>query len=79
MRADTTTVIRAVDPDPVCDRSGGHGALQLADEAPDGGTPTGSVTVSDGTESCTGTVAAGQCTLAFTTAGTRSLSRYLQR
>jgi hypothetical protein len=39
-----------------------------------GGTPTGTVTVSDGTESCTGTVAAGQCALTFTSAGTRSLT-----
>ncbi len=39
-----------------------------------GGTPTGTVTVSDGTESCTGTVAAGQCSLTFTSAGTKSLT-----
>ncbi len=39
-----------------------------------GGTPAGTVTVSDGTESCTGTVAAGQCTLTFTSAGARSLT-----
>ncbi len=38
------------------------------------GTPTGNVTVSDGTISCTGTVAAGQCTLTFTSAGARSLT-----
>ena len=39
-----------------------------------GGTPTGNVTVTDGTHSCTGTVAAGQCTIAFTTAGWKFLT-----
>jgi large repetitive protein len=40
-----------------------------------GGTPTGTVTVSDGAgTSCSASVAAGSCTLTFTTAGTRSLT-----
>ena len=38
------------------------------------GTPTGTVTVSDGTASCTGTVAAGQCSLTFGSVGTKSLT-----
>jgi Ca2+-binding RTX toxin-like protein len=38
------------------------------------GTPTGTVTVSDGTVSCTGTVVAGQCSLTFTSAGAKSLT-----
>jgi Ca2+-binding RTX toxin-like protein len=38
------------------------------------GTPTGNVTVSDGTNSCTGTVASGQCSLTFTSAAARSLT-----
>jgi Ca2+-binding RTX toxin-like protein len=38
------------------------------------GIPTGTVTVSDGTISCTGTVAAGQCSLTFTSAGAKSLT-----
>lgn len=42
--------------------------------APGGGTPTGNVTVTDGTSSCTGTVAAGQCNLTITTAGTKTLT-----
>ena len=37
-------------------------------------TPTGNVTVSDGTTSCTATVAAGQCALAFASTGARSLT-----
>ena len=42
--------------------------------APGSGTPTGDVTVDDGTDSCTGTVAAGQCTLIPTTAGAKTLT-----
>src|SRR5439155_12524430 len=36
-------------------------------------TPTGNVTVSDGTVNCVGTVAAGTCTLTPTTAGAKTL------
>ena len=39
-----------------------------------GGTPTGDVTVGDGTVSCTATVAAGHCALTFTTAGAKTLT-----
>jgi hypothetical protein len=39
-----------------------------------GGTPTGNVTVSDGTDYCTGMVADGTCDLTSTTAGTKSLT-----
>jgi uncharacterized delta-60 repeat protein len=42
--------------------------------APGAGTPTGNVTVSDGTTSCTGTVAAGQCTITYNTVGQRTLT-----
>ncbi|HEY6156041.1 MAG TPA: Ig-like domain repeat protein [Gemmatimonadales bacterium] len=38
------------------------------------GTPTGTVTVSDGTEGCSGTVAAGSCSMTFTTAGAKTLT-----
>lgn len=37
------------------------------------GLPSGMVTVSDGTASCQGSVAAGGCSLTFATAGTKSL------
>jgi hypothetical protein len=37
-------------------------------------TPTGSVTVSDGVDSCSETVAVGSCTLLLTTSGTRTLT-----
>ena len=41
-----------------------------------GGTPTGSVTVSDGAagDSCTATVAIGNCSITFPTSGTKTLS-----
>jgi hypothetical protein len=39
-----------------------------------GGTPTGNVTVSDGIDRCTGTVAAGRCDIRLTTAGVRTLT-----
>src|SRR5207249_2893987 len=46
----------------------------VAITAPGSGTPAGNVTVSDGTLSCTGTVAAGNCSLTFTSVGTKSLT-----
>ncbi len=39
-----------------------------------GGTPTGTVTVSDGVNSCNASVGAGGCTLALTTVGARTLT-----
>jgi hypothetical protein len=42
--------------------------------APGAGTPAGNVTVTDGVASCTGTVAAGSCALAFTTVGVRTVT-----
>jgi hypothetical protein len=38
-----------------------------------GGTPTGTVTVDDDVDSCTATVAAGQCTMVLTKKGHRNL------
>ena len=38
------------------------------------GTPTGNVTVSDGVDSCVGTVAAGGCVVALSTPGSRTLT-----
>src|SRR2546423_7996425 len=39
-----------------------------------GGTPTGNVTVSDGTENCSGSVVAGTCTLTPTSSGSKTLT-----
>ncbi len=72
--ADTTTTITADNPDP----SAGGGAVSVsytvAVSAPGSGTPTGNVTVSDGVDSCSGTVAAGSCSLSLTTGGARTLT-----
>jgi len=43
-------------------------------KAPGSGTPTGTVTVSDGTQSCNGSVAAGSCSITFSSAGARSVT-----
>ena len=42
--------------------------------APATGTPTGNVTVSDGTQTCTAAVAAGTCSLTSTTSGTKTIT-----
>jgi hypothetical protein len=38
-----------------------------------GGTPVGNVTISDGSQSCSGSVEAGSCTIAFTASGLKNL------
>ena len=40
---------------------------------PGSGTPSGNVTVGDGVDSCTATVAAGGCSLSLSTTGARTL------
>jgi hypothetical protein len=42
--------------------------------SPGAGTPTGSVTVTDGTVSCTAPVAAGNCSLTFNSVGSKTLT-----
>jgi YD repeat-containing protein len=73
-QADTTTTISSDSPDPSL--TGQTVAVQydVAVNSPGAGTPTGTVTVTDGTISCTGPVAAGQCSLTFTSAGTKNLT-----
>jgi Ca2+-binding RTX toxin-like protein len=72
-KVDTTTAITSDSPDPSVV---GQAVLVGYSVVPasGGGTPTGTVTVSDGTDSCTGTVTAGQCTLTLSSAGARSLT-----
>jgi Ca2+-binding RTX toxin-like protein len=70
---DTTTAITSDAPDPSV--VGQPVTVQYSVAPVSGtGTPTGTVTVSDGAISCTGTVAAGQCSLTFTSAGARTLT-----
>jgi Ca2+-binding RTX toxin-like protein len=70
---DTTTTITSDSPDPSV--VGQAVPVQYSVVPMSGsGTPTGNVTISDGTNSCTGTVAGGQCSLTFASAGAKSLT-----
>jgi large repetitive protein len=73
-KADTATTITSDSPDPSIPGQSVTVQYSVAVNTPGAGTPTGNVTVSDGTVSCTGTVAAGQCSLTFTSAGAKSLT-----
>jgi hypothetical protein len=75
-QANTTTTINSVSPEP----SAVGGTIQVfytvAPVAPGAGTPTGNVTVSDGTNSCTADATAGSCSFipAAVSAGPISLT-----
>ena len=73
-KADTTTTITSDSPDPSPLNQAVTVNYTVSPVAPGAGTPTGNVTVSDGVDSCTGTVAAGTCSITFTTQGSRTLT-----
>jgi Ca2+-binding RTX toxin-like protein len=73
-KADMTTTITSDSPDPSVVGQSVTVQFSVAANAPGAGIPTGNVTVSDGTQSCTGTVAAGQCDITFTSAGAKSIT-----
>jgi CSLREA domain-containing protein len=73
-KASTTTSITSDTPDPSVVGQSVTVHYNVTVNSPGSGTPTGNVTVSDGTVSCTASVAAGQCSLAFTSAGAKSLA-----
>ncbi len=73
-QANTTTTITAESADPTNEGETFTVFYAVAVTAPGAGTPAGTVTVGDGVNSCMGTVAAGQCSLALTTAGNRTLT-----
>ena len=73
-QANTTTTITAESADPTNEGETFTVFYAVAVTAPGAGTPSGNVTVSDGVNSCMGTAAAGQCTLALTTPGNRTLT-----
>jgi large repetitive protein len=73
-KANTTTTITADTPDPSTCTQSVTVTYSVAVTAPGAGTPTGNVMVSDGVNSCTGTVAAGQCALTLATVGNRTLT-----
>ena len=70
---DTTTTITSDDPNPSF--AGELVSIRYTVQAASGGgAPTGIVTVSDGTDSCTGTVAAGSCEMTMNATGERMLT-----
>ncbi|MGE0886656.1 MAG: beta strand repeat-containing protein [Blastocatellales bacterium] len=73
-KANTTTAITSDNPDPSAVGQSVTVNFTVTAAAPGSGTPTGNVTVSDGVDSCTGTVAAGTCNITLTTPGNRTLT-----
>jgi uncharacterized repeat protein (TIGR01451 family) len=73
-KANTTTTITSDAPDPSDVGQAVTVHYTATVNAPGSGTPTGNVTVSDGVNSCTSTVVAGQCDVTLTTSGPRTLT-----
>ena len=73
-KADTTTTITSDTPDPSSGVQSVTVNFTVDVTSPGAGTPTGNVTVSDGVDSCIGTVADGFCSLTLTTNGARTLT-----
>jgi len=73
-QAGTTTTITAHPPEPSALGQTVTVAYTVTVVAPASGTPTGNITVSDGVNNCTATVAAGSCSLSLTTSGSRTLT-----
>lgn len=72
-QGETDTTILGDDPDPSALGQQVTVTYSVVAESPASGTPSGDVTVSDGVDSCTATVAAGQCQITLTTTGARTL------
>ncbi len=73
-KANTTTTITSDTPDPTVTGEGYTASFTVTANAPGAGTPSGNVTVSDGTDTCVATVTVGSCTLTSTTAGAKTLT-----
>ena len=73
-KANTTTTITAESADPTAQGEVFTVFYVVSAVAPGAGTPSGTVTVTDGINSCMGTVAAGQCSLFLNTPGVRTLT-----
>jgi hypothetical protein len=76
-KASTTTTITSDQPDPSTTVQPVTVNYTVSTAAPGAGTPTGSVTVSDGVNNCTGSVGVGglgSCNLTLTTVGNRILT-----
>ncbi len=76
VKAPTTTTVTADSPDPSLVGQPYTVSFTTVATAPASGTPTGSVTVSDGVSSCVGTLTAGagSCSLTSTTVGAKTLT-----
>lgn len=72
--ANTITTIISDAPDPSRVGQDVTITFTVVAQSPGAGTPTGNVTVSDGTNSCTASVAIGQCILNFSAVGNYSLN-----
>ena len=72
--ASTNTVITSDSPDPSNVGQAVTVAFAVTADAPGGGTPAGTVTVSDGVNGCSATVAAGSCSATFSTLGARTIT-----
>jgi len=72
--AGTATSIAGHSPDPSVTGESVTFTFAVAVNPPGSGTPTGTVTVSDGTQSCEASVAAGSCSIAFSSAGVRTVT-----
>lgn len=73
-KANTVTSLTSHTPDPSLAGQGVTVQYSVTASAPGSGTPTGSVTISDGVNSVSGTVLAGQATLVLNTTGSRTLT-----
>jgi len=73
-KANTTTTITSDNPDSSAAGQSVTVNFTVAVAPPGAGSPTGDVTVSDGVNSCTGTVASGSCSLVLNTPGNRTLT-----
>lgn len=72
--ANTSTLITAESADPTAQGEVFTVFYSVSVTAPGTGTPTGTVTISDGINACVGSVAAGQCSLFLNTTGMRTLT-----
>ena len=73
-KANTTTTITLDTPDPSNVGQAVTVNFTVTANSPGAGTPTGNVTISDGVDSTTATVAAGTATITLNTAGNRTLT-----
>src|SRR5207247_6919034 len=70
--AGTTTTITAHTPNPSAVGQAVSFTFTVVPNAPGSGTPSGTVTVGDGTQSCSASVATGSCSITFNSAGGQS-------